>query len=235
MPRPATGSNANAGSVWWQLRADRRRAGGRTAAHRRAAGEHEDAVGGRRPERRRRARRAPGPGAASAGHGMTPASPRRGDVVPRVAELEQDLLGVLAVLGRPPQVGRPLVELHRDPGQPVAGAVVERDLAEVVVGDHLRVVEQLLDRLDRRPRRVDAAPAAPSTPRRCGRRTPRRAPRRSSAAFCAAGVVVGEARVVGQVGPADQLAERRPVAVGLEEHELDVAVVLRPVGGRPAG
>ena len=74
-----------------------------------------------------------------------------------VAQLGEDRLGVLAVLGRPAQLGRLPIELHRHCGQPVGGPALDPDVADVAVRLHLWVVEQIGDRLHRCPRGVDAA------------------------------------------------------------------------------
>ena len=70
-------------------------------------------------------------------------------------------------------------------------APVARDLAEVPVGHHLGVVEQLLDRLHRRPRRVDAGeqllPLVVRARGELGRRSPR------TRRLCGSRRVVGEA------------------------------------------
>ena len=120
-------------------------------------------------------------------------------------------------------------------GSRYAGSPSIIDVADVVVGDHLRVVEQLLDGLHRRPRRVDLREqrlplverAAGELARRARRRTP---PRCSPRAWRSA--------KRGSSARSWRPIERQnvgPVAVGLEEHQLDVAAVLRAVGRRRAG
>ena len=206
--------------------------------HTRAARDREHVVGGGVPVRPATARRAPAPvgrAATDAAHGIAPARLQRGDVVPRVAELEQDQLRVLAVLGRAPQLGACAVELHRH--RRAAGTPARRR---------------------RRPRRCSRwrSPAG----RRAAPRPPAPAPtaRRASASssFHSTNVrdansavristhssacslracEVDEPRIVDQLGATDEPAEVGPVAVGLEEHERDVAVVLRASRRRRAG
>src|SRR5579864_2427553 len=80
----------------------------------------------------------------------------RPDLVPAEAELEQDLLGVLADLGGPAQRRRPFVELRGRADQRERRPVAGLDLLEVAVGAELRVVEQLGRALHRSPRRLEA-------------------------------------------------------------------------------
>ena len=226
MPRPLTGTKTKSGSLWWQC-GHTTSGGMENAPHREhratastcaaaASQNGADRSSGTGTGRRRRR------------HGITPSSLQRADLLPRVAELEQDHLGVLAVLGGAAQRRRPLVELHRHGRQPVRRTAFDGDLAEVVVGEHLRIVEQLLDRLHRRPRRVDAREQRLPLLERAARELASSSATHSAACSRRA-CEVDEAGVVDELVAADQAAEVGPVPVGLEEHELDVATVLRPV------
>ena len=127
------------------------------------------------------------------------------------------------------QVGRPLVELHRHRRQPVGRPALDHHLAEVAVGQHLRVGEQLLDRLHRRPRRVELAQELlPLLVGAAGEHLVEGGD--ALGPVRVAGAVVDEAGVVAEVRSVDEIAQRRPVPVGLEEHQLDVAAVRRAVG-----
>ena len=149
-------------------------------------------------------------GRASAGHGMTAVSFRRvmsSQSYPssnRMASVCSPCSGA----GR--KLRRPLVELHRYGRQPVGRPALDRHLADVVVGEHLRVGEQLLDRLHGRPGGVELPPAAPSIRRTSGWRTPRRARRHTSSPMGVPGVVVDEARVVTEIGAVDQVDRTGP-------------------------
>src|SRR5438309_17505 len=80
---------------------------------------------------------------------------QRDDPFPVVAELEQNLLGVLTVLRGRRRGCRLLVELNRvgrDRELSPAGGLEHR---EISVGDHLRVVVHLSRSLQRRPHALD--------------------------------------------------------------------------------
>src|SRR5262249_43791677 len=84
------------------------------------------------------------------------------DLVVGEAELEQHLVRVLTVVGRGPDLGRRLVELHRVRREPELAATREGDLLEVAVRDRLRVVVQLDRRLQWRPHTLEGLePLAP--------------------------------------------------------------------------
>ena len=157
-------------------------------------------------------------------------------LVPGVAELEQQRLGVLAVLRSPAQRGRPLVELHRHGRQPVRGAAVDRprrrcsslaitcgsssSSSTACTGAHGASISASSVFHSSKVRVANSSSSSATHASACSRARP--AGRRS------AGRRRGRARPM-------TLAEVRPVAVGLEEDELDVATVLRPVGRRRAG
>ena len=101
----------------------------------------------------------------------------------RQAELEQDLLGVLAELGGRAQRRRRLVELHRVGDQGEAAAVVAARSAQIAVGERLRIVVQLERRSASAPRRPRRRPAPRATRRACAGRRSRRAPATHSARF----------------------------------------------------
>ena len=137
----------------------------------RAPRQHEHAVGRGLPERRRlvvgdrdRSRRR--------GHGITAGLAEGGDVVPACSRARA---APTRCARRAPGPGAGRALARRTAPAPAAGGSElpssSVHLAEVVVGEHLGVVEQLLDRLDRRPRRVDPAEQRPSTRRRSASRT----------------------------------------------------------------
>ncbi len=136
---------------------------------------------------------------------------------------------------------RLLVELHGNGRQSIRGFPVGH-LADVPVRHHLGIVEDLDDGLHRGPRGIELREQGlPLVVRALGELLVEDG--HALGAVGAARRDIGEAGVGGEVVPADQPAEVRPVAVGLEEHELDVAAVLGPVhahegvheGTAPAG
>ena len=120
------------------------------------------------------------------------------------------------------------VELHRHGRQPVGELPVDHDVADVPVRLDLRVVEEFGNGLHRCPRGVEPGEQllplgvafAWRTPRRARRHRPRRSP---GAPACRRSV---DPR---QVLAPDEPAEVGPVAVRLEEDQLNVSPVFGPV------
>src|SRR5439155_22178863 len=150
-----------------------------------------------------------------------------GDVVPSEAQLEEDLLGVLAVLWCAPRPHWRLVELRRRRHElvaPIAGR------PEVPVGEDLLVVVQLLGSLERLPRAVEGR--QPQHPLRVGPRGEHVT--QDVEQFVGMGATdrrAGEPRIVDEIATIDVFAEATPVAIWFEQDEREVATVLRAERG----
>ena len=198
-PRPSTGSKAKCRFGVMAVRAHRRgRVREPLAA--RAAGQDQHAARRRVPERDRHL---VGHRRRSVAHGRTPASPSAAMSSHEYPSSSRTASVCSPCSGARRRSGPCSSNCTGHARQPVGAAVLEGDLAEVVVGEHLRVVEQLLDRLHRRPGRIDLGEqrlpllegpclrtprrARPPAPARCapasgGRRSARRPPDRADRA-----------------------------------------------------
>ena len=117
-------------------------------------------------------------------------------------------------------------------GDAVGGLAV----LHVAVGDGLRVGRRLERVLHDRPLADEVGePLAPLVERCARRTTSRRGSRSASALLAMSDCVVGEALVGGELGPADDRAQRRPVLAGLQAGEREEAAVLGVVVARRAG
>ena len=155
------------------------------------------------------------------------ALPQPGDRLPVVAELEQDLLGVLAELGRgrarrPARAGevdRATRPCRRVP--PSATGTSTNAPAAIACGSATTSV----GRLHRRPPHAGAVEDARPTRRAGAWRRSRRATRDQLGAVLAAGAHGREARVVEPLGALDGAHQVGPVAIALEAEEPEPAAV----------
>jgi hypothetical protein len=151
------------------------------------------------------------------------------DLVPRQAQLEQQRLGVLAVLGGPGRPAGSLVELDRRRHHRQRSAVTDVDRGEVAVGLHLRVVVQLAGRLHRRPLARELG-ERPPPPVEVPAGEDLVEPLDAGTGVPLPGVLVAEAGIGRDLGVADRPAEVVPVTIGGQHRQRHEPAVGRPVG-----
>ena len=228
VPRPLTGSKTNAGSVRWQC--EHTMSGGMENISQR---EHRATVSTWSAAPPRTARdRSSGTGtgrvACVTGSPRPPAARRS---VPRCSPSSS----------RSSSVCSPCSGARRSAGGRSSNCTGHgrESVRGLAVDHHVADVARWRSPADRRavPRPPAPAPTArrsaratSSIRRTCGWRTRSSSSATHASACSRRGCEVDEARVVGEVLAAHQAAEVGPVTIGLEEHQTDVATVLRAVG-----